>query len=506
MTARWYIIGMTRQIRLSKSQYVKGAQCALNLWYYRNRKDLAAPVDTSQQAAFDGGNEIGEWAKQYFPGGVEVKAEYFDVAGGIEATNAFIKSGHEVIFEATATHPGDGSYSRIDILQKTLGAEGWDLIEVKGSTSVKDYHLDDMAFQYRVFTGAGYKINHCFMMLIDNQYVRQGEIDPRRLFRLEDITRVVLGKQADVERKAAEISGVLDTSDEPQIKIGAQCFKPFECGYVHHCWRNVPDYSIYNVYDAKKAEEIVENLGSYEVSSLPAEILPGGVKSRDVSSYISGNVYVEAENIRQFLASLKYPLYYLDYETIGPAIPLFDGTKPFQTIPFQFSLHVQDDADAELRHFEFLHKEQTDPRPALIEALIRSCGNTGSIVTYNQAFEQGVNEALMRNYPEFADDIAAINARMVDLLVPFRKRWLYHPDQHGSASIKKVLPAFTDLSYDGMGIGNGQDASMQYAMFVQGALSPEDQALLWQNLTAYCGLDTLAMKMLVDVLKEKTIK
>ncbi len=494
---------MTRQTRLSKSQYVRGAQCGLNLWYYRNRKDLTSPADASQQAAFDSGNDVGEWAKQYFSGGVEVKAEYFDVAGGIEATNAFINSGHHVIFEATATHPGDGSYSRIDILQKTPGEEGWNLIEVKGSTGVKDYHLDDMAFQYRVFTGAGYKINHCFMMLIDNQYVRQGEIDPQQLFRLEDITRVVLGKQADVERKVAELSGVLETSEEPRIKIGARCFKPFECSYIHHCWRDVPDYSIYNVYDAKKAEEIVENLGSYEVSSIPTEDLPAGVKGKDVRSYISGNVYAEPENIRQFLTGLKYPLYYLDYETIGPAVPVFDGTKPFQSVPFQFSLHVQDDADAELRHFEFLHKEQTDPRPALIQALIRLCGDEGSIVTYNQSFEQGVNEALMRDYPEFADDIAAINTRMVDLLVPFRKRWLYHPSQQGSASIKKVLPAFTDLSYDGLGISNGQDASQQYAGFMQGKISPEEQATLWENLTVYCGLDTLAMKALVDVLRGK---
>ncbi len=494
---------MTDQGQLSKSQYVKGAQCSLNLWYFRNRKDLTPPVDASQQALFDAGNEVGEWAKQYFPGGVEVTTPYFDSAGGAEATTAFINAGHAVIFEATAIHSGDGSYSRIDILQKSPDEDGWNLIEVKGSTRVKDYHLDDMAFQYRVFAGAGYKINRCLMMLIDNQYLRQGDVDSLRLFRLEDITRVVLGKQAEVERKAAELSVVLDSNAEPQIKIGARCFKPFECAYVHHCWRDVPDYSIYNVYESKKAQEIVESLGSYEVSSLPVEKLPTGLKGKDVRSYISGDIYMEPENIRQFLAGLKYPIYYLDYETIGPAIPVFDGTRPFQTVPFQFSLHIEGSPGADLRHFEFLHQERTDPRTALIEALIRLCGDEGSIVTYNQAFEEGVNEALMQDYPAHADKIAAINARMVDLLIPFRKRWLYHPSQQGSASIKKVLPAFTNLTYDGMGIGNGQDASQQYAAFMQGKLSPDEQTALWQNLTAYCGLDTLAMKALVDVLRGK---
>ena len=495
---------MTQKARLSKSQYVKGAQCGLNLWYSRNRKDLTLPADTGQQAMFDAGNEVGDWAKRYFPGGVEVRADYYDSAAGAEATAAFISAGHEVIFEGTAIHPGDGSHSRIDILRKTPDTDGWDLIEVKGSTGVKDYHLDDMAFQYRAFAGAGYKIKRCFMMLIDNQYVRQGAVDPQRLFKLEDITRVVLGKQAEVERTATALSGVLDASEEPQIKIGTRCFRPFECGYIHHCWRDIPDYSIYNVYDAKKAEEMVENLGSYEVSSIPVEKLPNGVKGKDVRSYISGDVYVEPENIRQFLMGLRYPLYYLDYETIGPAVPAFDRTRPFQTVPFQFSLHIEDRPGAELRHFEFLHRERTDPRPALTEALIRLCGSEGSIVTYNQAFEQGVNEDLMRDYPAYATTISAINARMVDLLIPFRKRWLYHPSQHSSASIKKVLPAFTNLSYDGLGIGNGMEASNQYAAFVQNDLPPEERAALWKNLTDYCGLDTIAMKALVDVLKEKS--
>lgn len=495
---------MTQHLRLSKSQYVKGAQCSLSLWYSLNRKDLTPPVKGSQQALFDAGNEVGEWAKRYFPGGVEVKTPFFDSVAGAEATAAFVKDGHEIIFEATVIHPGDGSHSRIDILQKSSGEEGWDLIEVKGSTSVKDYNLDDMAFQYLVFTGAGYKINHCFIMLIDNQYVRQGNINPLHMFRLEDITRLVLGKQAEVERKSAEISGVLDTGDEPQIKIGARCFKPFDCTYLHHCWRAVPDYSIYNVYDAKKAEEMVESLGSYEVSSLPEENLPTGLKGKDVRSYISGETYIEPGNIRKFLANLLYPLCYLDYETIGPAIPIFNGTRPFQTIPFQFSLHIEDSPGADLRHFDFLHKEQTDPRPALIEALVGLCGKKGSIVTYNQSFEQGVNQALMHDYPTYADDIAAINARMVDLLIPFRKRWLYHPSQNSSASIKKVLPAFTNLSYDGLGIGNGQEASQRYADFMLGKIPTQEQAVLWENLIAYCGLDTLAMKALVDVLHDKS--
>lgn len=493
---------MTDLAKLSKSQYVKGAQCALSLWYSRNRPDLTPPADAAQQAMFEAGNEVGEWAKQYFPGGVEVTEPFFDSVAGAASTRAFIQAGHEVIFEATAISSDDGSHSRIDILRKTPGMEGWDLIEVKGSTSVKDYHHDDMAFQYRVFVGAGYIINRCFMMLIDNQYVRQGDIEPQRLFRLEDITQIAQEKQPEINLIAADLSEIIDATAEPEIKIGARCFKPFDCQYTHHCWRDVPKYSVYNVYDSKKAEEIAESIGSYEVGQIPEEALPTGVKGKDVRSYLSGTVYKEPDNIRQFLAELQYPIYYLDYETIAPTIPAFDQTRPFQTIPFQFSLHIEDEPGADLRHYEFLHKERSDPRPDFIEALIRLCGDRGSIVTYNQAFEEGVNKGLIRDYPAYGEKINAINIRMVDLLIPFRKRWLYHPSQHGSASIKKVLPAFSSLSYEGLGIGNGLDASNQYADFISGKFLAEDGSVLWQNLSDYCGLDTLAMKALVDVLRE----
>lgn len=400
-------------------------------------------------------------------------------------------------------HIEDGTYSRIDILRKVESTDMWDMIEVKGSTSVKDYHIDDMAFQYRSFTGAGYNINKCLVMVIDNEYVRHGDIEPNKLFRLEDVTRVVLGKQAEIERNLAGLSVIMQSSEEPVVKIGARCFKPFGCGYMRHCWKGIPGYSIYNVYTKDKAEEIVENIGSYEVASLPSELKPKGVKALDIQSYIDGEVHVDPENIRTFLNGLQYPLYYLDYETIGSAIPPFEGARPFQAVPFQFSLHVQEAPEAKLKHFDFLHRERSDPRPAFIKALIRLCGSTGSVVTYNQAFEQGVNNGLIAAFPEYTELIQAINARMVDLLVPFKKRWLYNPSQHGSASIKKVLPAFTDLSYEGMGIGNGMDASSQYANFMQNGLSDADCETLFHNLVEYCHLDTLAMKMLVDVLIEK---
>ncbi len=486
---------------ISKSQYVKGLQCPKALWLYRHRKALAPEIDAQTQARFDTGNEIGTLAMRYFDGGVEVTNAYWDVKGAIEATQQFIKGDHNIIFEATAMHPIDGGYSRIDMLKRVLGSDEWDLIEVKSSTSVKDYHLDDMAFQYHVFYGAGYKIRKCLMMVIDNSYVRDGVIDPKALFRLEDISGEVFARQGEVESVAGQLGYVLERKKEPDISIGARCFAPFECDYRDNCWKHVPDYSVYNVFQKAKAEEIAHQHGA-DLKKLPDNIRPGGVKGLDVESYLSGETIVDRGNIKSFLSQLQYPLYFLDYETINPAIPPFDGTRPYQQIPFQFSVHIQESPDADLIHHEYLHKEPTDPRRALAERLIELCGSDGHIIVYNQSFEIARNNDLARDFPEHASAMNAINARIIDLLLPFKSRWLYHPDQKSSASIKAVLPAFTDLSYDDLEISHGGDAMLQYAAFVNGTFSEVELPALWDNLTEYCKQDTYAMMLLLDVLRD----
>lgn len=227
---------------ISKSQYVKGLQCPKALWLYRHRKDLAPEIIPEKQALFGTGHEIGELAMQYFGEGIEVKNEYWDVQGAVETTQQYIEEGHDVIFEATAIHPIDGGYSRIDILKRVDGRDEWDLIEVKSSTSVKDYHIDDMSFQYHVFYGAGFKIRKCFMMVINNEYVRSGDIDPQQLLRLEEISEHIISKQGQVEAVAGQLGYVLERKDEPEMSIGARCFKPFECDYKPYCWAHTPQY------------------------------------------------------------------------------------------------------------------------------------------------------------------------------------------------------------------------------------------------------------------------
>tara|TARA_R110002124_G_scaffold7105_13_gene41774 strand:- start:1744 stop:3225 length:1482 start_codon:yes stop_codon:yes gene_type:complete len=485
---------------LSKSQYIRGCQCPKSLWLTLNRKDLAQETGVAQEAVFAQGREVGLHAQKCFAGGVAVNAPYYDFSAAVDETTALVADGCEVLFEAAAQHP-DGTYARADILRKFPGTQDWELIEVKSATSVKDYHLSDLAFQYRVFRGAGISVTRCTVMFINNRYVRSGDIDPAALFTSKDVTESVVAMQPDVSAVVPGLLRVVESDHEPEAAIGARCYKPFDCEYIPHCWDGVPDYSIYRLFTKSKADEMVAALGSYEVKTVPDPLIPES-KRRDVQSYLSGKVYAEPENLRRFLDGLDYPLYFLDYETINAAIPFFDGTRPYQQIPFQFSLHIEEKPGADLIHHEFLHREQSDPRRAFAEALIALCGTNGTIIVYNRQFEAGVNASLAGALPEYAEELRAQTERMTDLLVPFRNRWLYHPDQNGSASIKQVLPAFTDQSYNDLEISGGSDASAQYAAFQAGYIPHEELEALFTNLSQYCKLDTYAMKLLLDVVAD----
>jgi len=488
-------------IRLSKSQYVKGHQCQKALWISRHYKELIPKIDPDKQARFDMGKRVGMLAQRCFESGMVVDHPYWEIDKAVNTTNDLVASGHNVIFEATATHPANGCYSRIDILKRTEDGDGWDLIEVKSSTSVKDYHINDLAFQYYVFSNAGYKIDRCMLMYIDKEYVRNGDLDPKVLFKHEEITNQAIDKQNEIEETVAQLIDRLSRLEEPKISIGAHCFAPFECELRYYCWKHVPEYSVYDVFQKSQAESLDREYGP-DLRNLPADLHPTGTKQIDVQSYLSGQAVVNPEGLKAFVEQLQYPLFFLDYETIVPTLPLFDESRPYQQIPFQFSLHIQEHKDAELKHIEFLHKEQTDPRESFVEQLLNSCGDEGHVIVYYKPFEMSRNRELAEHFPQHASKFHSLNDRVIDLWDPFKQRALYHPDQNGSASIKAALPCFTDLSYEDLNIGQGSDAMRLYEAFVSGEIGVSAQEPLWENLREYCQQDTFAMKRLLDVIYE----
>lgn len=491
---------MTLQIKLSKTDFTKGKQCPKALWLKYYQPELKPDLDDKTRNILETGEEINELARSYFKDGVNATIDdYFDIYKAEKFTKDLISKNHQIIFEATTIDESDNSHARIDILQKNEGQKSWNLIEVKGSTSVKDYHIDDLSFQYHIFTKAGYKIDKCLLMLINNEYQLNGVINPQEFFKFEDISNKVLEKQNEIEAKKEELIKILNHQNQPNIKIGNKCFKPFDCEYQSHCWQNIPDYSIFNVTTRKKtAEKIVDEIGSYDVNDIDVNNYEKGIKKLDIVCHQENRIHLDKEKLNEFLSTLKYPLYFLDYETFSLAIPALQKTRPYQQISFQFSLHIQEGSNQELKHFEFLHDKNSDPREDFIQNLIKycQCKDDGSIIVYNQTFEKLRNEELAEDFPKYTDQLLSLNDRIIDLMTPFQKKWLYSPKQQSSNSIKKVLPAFTNLNYQDLEIKSGGDAMDIYADFIKGKINLDEDLI--KNLLEYCKLDTYAMVQLLQ--------
>jgi hypothetical protein len=484
---------------ISKSQYLRGLQCPKALWLYRNRPDLKPEISPTLQHRFDSGHEVGLLAQKCFDGGVEIVEEYHKIDATIRSTREAVAKNPPAVFEAAACSP-DGAYSRIDILRKCLEEGVWDLVEVKSTTSVKDYHIDDMALQRYAFAGEGYDIRKSVLMHLDNRYVKNGSIEADRLFHLQDCTAFVEAQLAVVRQSLEPLKAVLARPYEPGVPIGEQCNRPFACDYIPYCWQHVAAYSIYNIFKGDKLAALLAK-GILDVADIPDGFDVTPRQSIEIDAYKQSRVHANRDAISRFLGRLVYPLYFLDYETINPAVPLFDGTRPYQKVPFQFSLHVQQVKGGSVTHIDFLHTSAGDPRPLFVEKLINSCGDRGSVVVYNQTFEAGVNQTLAESYPEYATALLAINGRMVDLMIPFKSRILYHREMKGSASLKSVLPALApDLSYAGLAIADGETASLMYLKTLKSELPEEEKERIYADLLDYCCLDTLAEVKLLEEL------
>lgn len=478
---------------LSKSDYLMGLDCVKALWLKKNRKELIPEYDEATLATFEIGNQVQDLARDFYPNGVMVDAESWDVENGSKITKELSEK-HDVLLEAFAKLP-DGCFCRIDILVKN--GDAWDLIEIKSASSVKDYYIDDLAFQKYVFENAGYPVKRCKVLHLNSDYVRHGALDVKQLFAEDDVTDAVSQKKSEVEMYVKGMLSYQTMKDEPKISLHASCS---DCPFYHYCGKDVPEYSIFDLLNTNKANEFYNTTNSCDIKDLPLEYCTTDKQLIDRDCFLNDKIHVEKENIKKWLNSLEYPLYYLDYETVMPSVPLFDNTSPYSQVPFQFSLHIQKTPGGELEHLEFLHQKRSDPRRALAEALVKGCGKKGSVVVYNQQFEKTRNKELAALFPDLSTDILAINERVVDQLIPFRNRYLYSPKQNSSASIKYVLPAFSDLSYKGMNIANGGDAMSKYLAFMEGKQTPEESKQMFADLLKYCGQDTYAMVLLMDVL------
>jgi hypothetical protein len=481
---------------LSKSRFVSGNQCEKKLYYDINRRDLKPAITEQQQALFDAGHLIGELAQRVFPNGLDAKQEMNgDWSLAIERTKQWISDGIETIYEATFSIRG--GFAALDILHHHNG-DRW-AIEVKSSTGVKDYHLTDASFQYFVMNEAGCAPDKFFLMHINNRYVKHGEIDPKQLFHLEDITLKVKENQQFVRNKQMDLLTMLESKAEPIKEIGKHCGNPFSCDYINHCWAHIPENSVFQLNNARGKDWKLFDQGIYSLLDVPDDFPLNHKQLLQINGIKFNQEHIDLERIEQFLNQIEGPLYFFDFETIFPVLPVLDGTRPFEQVPFQYSLHITDINGNITDHKEFLANPtdflslETDPRLKLINQLESDFGSEGSIIAYNSSFEISILKALAIAYPEKNKFLENLISRFVDLLIPFKSGWFYKPEMGASASIKSVLPAIApEFSYSDLEIGNGDLASKTFHAMIENRFTG-DFEITMNHLLAYCERDTEGM-------------
>ncbi len=482
---------------LSKSKIVRGMQCHKSLYLSVHHPELEPEVSETQQAIFDTGNEVGLAAQGMFPGGVTIAAQPRDPAQAFADTKAAMEAGAHTIYEATFFF--ENVQVKVDILHKEKKSAKWKLIEVKSSTSVKDVHLNDMAIQAWVAENSGLKVSSYHLMHINSDCRFPNLKD---LFELVDVSEEVLALKGEVPKKVKAIKNVLAAKTVPDINIGPHCDDPYECPFKEHCWKEkkIPELSVFDLPGMGQKGWAFYEKGILNLSDLKDAKL-SAVQRRAVDCFVSKKRHIDTKAIKSEIAAWVFPLYYLDFETIAFAIPKYKDTGPYMQIPFQFSCHVET-KQGELTHFEFLNSEDKDPRINLIESLLATVGDVGSVVSYNKGFEAGVMRRLAAEYPEYSKKLNNIVDRLVDPLPIFRAH-VYDNAFAGSFSIKAIAPALIGekLSYDQLEVGDGSAAQRAYLRLIDQSTDLKEKSKLKKAMIEYCKQDTLAMVELVRWLR-----
>jgi CRISPR/Cas system-associated exonuclease Cas4 (RecB family) len=485
---------------ISKSRFLQGLQCSKLIWSAYNAKQLFPEVDEALQAVFDQGHEVGSLAKKMFPNGVEIDvADPTDFQGAILLTQKHLMS-RRPIFEATAS--ASGGFARADILNP-VGKEEWDIIEVKSSTGLKDVHILDLAFQAWVFKQAGIRIRRCLLCHINNRFVRHGEIDPSEFFTLRDVTAKVAELDGDIERQIGSMREIIRSEKCPDVQIGKQCDSPYACPLHDQCWSFLPPRNVMELSGDNKGRrwDLLQKRNILRICDIPEDYPLSAKQEIQRATAVTGKPHVKQKAIQTFLKNLEYPLHFLDFETFSTAIPIFDGTRPYEQIPFQFSLHVVHKAGTMPEHRKYLADGRNDPRPEFMRQLKSAIEPAGSILVFNASFEKGRMRECANLLPEYKPWVAAVNHRIVDLLNPFKAFNFYHPDQCGSASMKSVLPALTGKDYASLEIQEGGAASREFIRATFGDVAKSERERVRQALDLYCGQDTEGMIWILDALR-----
>ena len=480
---------------LITAKYLNGIHCLKRLWYEEKHPENASPLSLSQQRLYDQRKAIKTRAYSQFPEGVHIDAENPDVA--VRQTETAMRRGESCLFNAAFR--SNGAFVRCDILQKE--EKGWRIIEIKASKRVKKEHLLTLALQNYILDRSDVPISATQLMLLNEACVYPDLSD---LFVFQDVTDTVNFLKWDVPGYLSTFKTTLHRDVEPNVLIGKNlCNQPHRCPYKTSCWTFIPKNSVFTIPKIKDPEAtlLAEN-GIFHLSDLPSDFPLTPAQSTYVDSVLENKPAIDRVAIRQALATLQYPIHFLDFEADRPAVPRLDGFKVYEEFPFQYSCHILH-ADGVVTHHEYLHTDISDPRLPLLQSLLAHISDRGSIVVYNRSFERRILKNLAESFPEYASALQSIIKRLWDQLMVLRKHY-EHPDFCGSKSLKTVLPVLVpSLSYKSLAIQQGGDAPAVWNLMLSANSETEKQE--WnRRLRAYCKLDTLAMVEIHRVLQEKS--
>ena len=486
-------------MNLSKSLYCNGIQCNKILWLNKHYPEEKQEVANS--SVLDNGTEVGILAKELFGPSIDIEFNK-DLNKMIEDTNIALQKDNIIVTEASFNYKNN--FCSVDILKKNNN--NYELYEVKSSTEIKDIYLHDISYQYYVLTKLGLNITKASIVYINSNYIREETLELNKLFIVEDVTQIAKSKLKDVENKIKEITNYMKQKDLPEDDIGLQCVKPYDCPFFNFCTKHLPKQNIFNIRRMPtKTKFKLYKEGIYTYKNLLNTNIDSKYKEQIEYELYDKAPKINKDKIEEFINTLSYPLYFLDFETYQQSIPEYIGIKPYEQIPFQYSLHYIDKKNGKLQHKEFLSEPNIDPRRALAESLVKDIPLNVTTIAYNMMFEKMIITNLANTYPDLNNHLMNIHNNMKDLMIPFKNRDYYIKEMYGSYSIKYVLPALfpndPSLDYHNLeGVHNGSEAMNTYANL--GNLSQEEQRIVKNNLLKYCKLDTYAMVKIWDKLNK----
>ncbi len=498
-------------MNISKTTFLEFLYCPKNIWLKLHKPELCEKFELSdfEKHLMEQGNVVETCARGLFPGGVEVASR------GEEAcreTARLMALKTPYIFQATFIV--DGFIARNDVLAYNSQIPGvWDVYEIKGTNSLKDSegsqrnHIDDLSFQAAVLKRAGTQLGSCFLVHLNKKYVRVGELDIEELFTIEDVTKIIFDTLEHVNEQMDAAQEYLNNKNEPST--GCDCYfngRSKHCATFEYSHPEIPSYSIHDItrigLSKRKLDFLVENK-MYNLEDVPHDFKLSLAQENQIKVYKNKESIIDYAGIHEELSSLKFPLYFLDYEAFAPAIPAFSRYSSYHFIPFQFSLHILRGPTFELEHVEFLHMEMSDPSENVAQLFEKYIEPQGTVIVWFKTFERSINEKIGKRLPHHKELMERVNNQLYDLRDIFTKQYFVHPDFKGKTSIKKVLPVLTpEHQYKDLVIHEGGQASEEWWKMVSASIPNKEREEIAKNLKIYCKLDTYAMYAIYNYLQK----